>query len=181
MKILITSRHIEISSKLKTQIEEKIQKVLKNIKDEVINVNVSITAEKSRQSVEIKVTTNYTTFRCVEETHDLSLSLDKVIDVLEGQIRKNKEKFQDKRRKPRQDDYATQPIVDLPDTTSDISDSEIISSNKFATKPMSIDEALMQLKLSEDQFIVFVNAISNEINVLYKRKDGKFGLIEPEF
>jgi putative sigma-54 modulation protein len=186
MKILTTSRHIDLSSNLKESLEDKIKKVLKNIKDDVIEVHVAIAAEKSRQSVEIKVLTNYTTFRCLEETHDVTLSIDKAIDVLDRQIRKNKQKFQTKRRKLRGDNFESPILPELPITIpdyseTDSSDLEVIKTNKFAAKPMSIDEALDQLKISGDQFIVFLNSVTNEVNVLYQRHDGKFGLIEPDF
>ena len=181
MKILITSRHTEVPSQVRKSIEQKIEKVLKNIKEDVLEVHEAITAEKSRQAIEVKVLTKYTTFRCFEETHDLQMSIDKVLDVLGRQIRKNKKKFQVKRRKTKPEGFITTEIPEYSEEHFDLSEAEIIKSNRFAPKPMSIDEALMQLKLSHDQFIVFANSKTNEVNVLYNRHDGKIGLIEPEF
>jgi len=181
MKILIKSRHIEIPSEIKQAIEQKIQKALKNIKGDVIEVNVEVTGEKSREAIEINVLTNYTTFRCMEETHDLQLSVDRALDVLERQIRKNKGRFRDKRRKHKSERFDTSELQEDTDDHLGISDDEIVKTNKFASKPMSIYEASMQLKLSDDHFLVFANSQTNEVNVLYKRKDGKIGHIEPDF
>lgn len=181
MKILITTRHIDLSLEARQNIESKIKKALKNISDEVIEVNVAVTAEKSRQIIEIQVQTNYTTFRCVEQTHDLMLSLDKAVDVLNRQVRKNKEKFFKKRRKTSKPEDLDVALLEEPLRVIDSPDAKIIKTNKFAPKPMSIEEAFMQLKLSTDQFIVFSNSQTNQVNVLYRRKDGDIGLIEPTF
>jgi len=182
MKILTTSRHIDLTPELKEILEDKVRKVLKNIKDHVIEVNMAISAEKSRQSVEIKVHTNYTTFRCFEETHDLMQSIDKAMDVLDRQVRKVKKRIQSKRRKPRGEDFESPVVPEIESKIRESTDYEIIKTKKFAPKPMSVDEALEQLKISEDQFIVFSNSVTNEVNVLYRRRrDGKIGLIEPEF
>jgi len=181
MKILISTRHIDVAVPVREVIEQKIGKALRNIADDVNEVNVLITREKSRETVELKVSTSYTTFRCEEETHDLMQSVDKAVDVLERQVRRNKEKFQTKRRKPKQGSFDSTTIPEDELEPVDVTELEIIKSNRFAPKPMSVDEALMQLKLSDDQFIVFSNSVTNEVNVIYLRKDGKVGLIEPDF
>jgi putative sigma-54 modulation protein len=181
MKILITTRHIDLSLDARQNIESRITKALKNILDDIIDVNVTVSAEKSIQSIEIQVQTKHTTFRCLEKTHDLMLSLDKAVDVLSRQIKKSKEKLQQKRRKTSITDDMDSPFLEEPIKSKDTTDFQIVKTNKFAPKPMSIEEAFMQLTLSPDQFIVFFNSQTNQVNVLYRRKDKTIGLIEPSF
>jgi putative sigma-54 modulation protein len=96
-----------------------------------------------------------------------------VMDKLEKQVRRRKEKLQNR---------SWEPISEMLLTVSEepVEDSRVVEVKRFAMKPMSLDEAILQMDMSEDHFMVFLNANTTQVNVLYRRKDGRYGLIEPE-
>ena len=179
MQVSTTFRQMEQSDALKTYAEEKLDRVAKYI-DEPVNVHVYFTVEKKiRHIVEIVISAKGITTKASEATNDMYAAIDAVIDKIERQLKKYKEKI--KAHKPNGEGSGRQISKKIFDAGSIEESSEpvVIKTRTEIAKPMSIDEAVMQMDLMHKDFIVFSDSEHNEINVLYRRKDGNFGLIEP--
>lgn len=176
MKITVSGRNVEITSGLRQSIEKKLSKLERYFKPEV-EAQVTLSVQKNRQIVEVTIPFNGVILRGEESNNDMYASIDIVADKLERQVRKQKTKLE--RRK-----YGDSlKFQDIPNISSDESTEEpqIVKTKRFAIKPMSEEEAVLEMELLGHSFFVFENANSNEVNVVYKRKDGNFGLIEPKF
>jgi putative sigma-54 modulation protein len=170
---------MEQSDALKTYAEEKLERVTKYI-DEPVAVQVYFTVEKKiRHIVEIVITAKGVSTKASEATNDMYAAVDAVIDKIERQLKRYKEKI--KAHKPNGDARGRQVTKKIVQAESIAADSEpaIIRTKTETAKPMSVEEAVMQMDLLHKDFIVFTDAGTSEINVLYRRKDGNFGLIEP--
>jgi putative sigma-54 modulation protein len=171
---------MEQSDALKTYAEEKLDRVSKYI-DEPINAQVYFAVEKKiRHIVEIVITAKGISTKASEATNDMYAAIDAVIDKIERQLKRYKEKI--KAHKPSGDDRGRQLSKKIFEAESiETSEVPVVIKTKTETaKPMSVEEAVMQMDLLHKDFIVFTDSISNDINVLYRRKDGNFGLIEPQ-
>ena len=180
MQITTTFRHMDQSEPLKLYAEEKLDRVKKYI-DEPITVQVYFSVEKKiRHIVEIVITAKGISAKASEATNDMYAAVDAVIDKIERQLKRYKEKI--KTHKPSGDGSGQQISKKIFEAESIDSNIEpvVISTKVETVKPMTIDEAVMQMDLLHKDFIVFTNAANNAINVLYRRKDGNYGLIEPQ-
>ncbi len=180
MQITTTFRQMEQSDALKAYAEEKLDRVSKYI-DEPINAQVYFAVEKKiRHIVEIVITAKGVNTKASEATNDMYAAIDAVIDKIERQLKRYKEKL--KAHKPAADDRGHQLSKKIFEAESIEGSSEpvIIRTQTETAKPMSVDEAVMQMDLLHKDFIVYADSVSNDINVLYRRKDGNFGLIEPQ-
>lgn len=179
MQVTMTFRHMEQSDALKAYAEEKLERVTKYI-DSPINVQVYFSVEKKiRHIVEIVINSKGISTKASEATHDMYAAIDAVIDKIERQLVRYKEKI--KAHKPNGDEHGRQLSKKIFEAESidASSDSVVIKTTTETAKPMSVEEAVMQMDLLHKDFIVFTDADSSEINVLYRRKDGNYGLIEP--
>ncbi|MEA1939744.1 MAG: ribosome-associated translation inhibitor RaiA [Candidatus Caldatribacteriota bacterium] len=181
MKIIIKGRHVEITDALRNYLEKKLTKVEKHF-DHILEATVVLSVEKNRQIVEVTLQARKALIRAEVETDDMYASIDKATDRLERQIRKYKEKYLKKPHNnlDRKELIKEEVNASAEDTKLDKT-VKIVKTKRFAIKPMSVEEAAMQMNLLGHTFFVFANDITNTVNVLYKRKDGNFGLIEPEF
>ena len=180
MQVTTTFRHMEQSDALKTYAEEKLDRVAKYI-DEPINVQVYFTVEKKiRHIVEIVIVAKGISTKASEATNDMYAAIDAVIDKIERQLKRYKEKI--KAHKPSGDERGRQFSKKIFEAESIETNSEpvVIKTQTETAKPMSIEEAVMQMDLLHKDFIVFTDSINNDISVMYRRKDGNFGLIEPQ-
>ncbi|MEW6571720.1 MAG: ribosome-associated translation inhibitor RaiA [Nitrospirota bacterium] len=172
MNIIVTGRHIEITPALKNYAEKKIKRInryLSNIAEAV----VTITIEKYRHKVEVLLKVNGVLVQAEGITGDVYSSIDEVAEKLQRQIKKYKEKLVSHRNP---EGKVGSLVTEIP-TAAEAG--RIIKNKRFELKPMSPDEAVMQMELLDKDFFVFTNDNSGHINVLYRRKDGNFGLIEP--
>jgi len=179
MQVATTFRHMEQSEALKTYAEEKLERVAKYI-DEPVSAQVFFAVEKKiRHIVEIVITAKGISTKASEATGDMYAAVDAVIDKIERQLKRYKEKI--KAHKPSQG-HGREIFKKVFEAESIEGDSEavVIRTRTETAKPMAVEEAVMQMDLLHKDFIVFTDAVSNEINVLYRRKDGNFGLIEPQ-
>jgi putative sigma-54 modulation protein len=179
MQVTMTFRHMEQSDALKAYAEEKLERVTKYI-DSPINVQVYFSVEKKiRHIVEIVINSKGISTKASEATHDMYASIDAVIDKIERQLVRYKEKI--KAHKPNGDEHGRQLSKRIFEAESieATTDSVVIKTTTETAKPMSVEEAVMQMDLLHKDFIVFTDADSSDINVLYRRKDGNYGLIEP--
>jgi len=179
MKIIFKGKHIEVTDAMRNYIEKRLSKIERHF-DHILEVIVTLSVEKNRQIVEATLQASRALIRAEEETDDMYTSIDKVADKLERQIQKYKKKYFQKPHPGIEKKELANKEVNAEDSESD-KIARIVKTKRFAVKPMSVEEAAMQMDLLGHNFFVFANDNTNKVNVLYKRKDGNFGLIEPEF
>lgn len=176
MAITVRGKNLEITPALKEYVEKRVNKVTKYF-EKTGEITVILRVEKGRHQVEVTVPINGMLLRGEESTTDMYASIDQVVDKLERQIEKYKTKLEKKFRGGgfRADVAASvaQPM--------EIEDQEPVKTKKFAVKPMDAEEAIMQMNLIHHDFYMFLNTETEQVNVVYRRKDGRFGLIEPQF
>jgi putative sigma-54 modulation protein len=172
MNIIVTGRHLEVTSALKNYAEKKIKKFdryLSNISEAVVTISV----QKYRHKVEVLLKVNGVLIQAEGITGEVYSSIDEVVEKLQRQIKKYKEKLVSHRKTEGKTDAIGTKVA----VTGDVG--RIIKNKRFELKPMSPDEAAMQMDLLDKNFFVFTNDNSGDINVIYRRGDGNFGLIEP--
>lgn len=174
MKIKITGKELKITEALNDYVEKKLERIEKYFEDS--EAEVTLKTEKKDQIAEITIFANGEKFRAEVEDKDLYASIDKDIDILEGQIRK----FKTKREKMVKDG-SLKGIDVVSNTVSEITN-EIIKTSYYEIKPITPEDAVLELQdRPTHNFLAFVNVESGKVNVVYKLKDGKnYGLVEPE-
>jgi len=179
MRISITGRRVEVTPALREYAEEKVSK-LNRFLENVIEVNITLSIEKYRNIAEVFIQGDGLTITGEEETNDMYSAIDKVMDKIEKQVRRLKEKRTDLRHSPRAHSmkYSARDIESSP-PEHPVEKGQIIKTDRYWAKPMSVDEAAMQLDILKQEFIVFRNSTTNEINVIYRRADENYGWIEP--
>ena len=183
MKINITGKNLQISEALKERIEKKLGKMDKFFHtDAVANVVMHVT--KNNHIMEVSIHFNNLVIRSEVASDDMYNALDRNVDNLERQIRKNKTRLAKRLRENafKPDNWETGSIENTPEQIFDEEehDFQIIKTKKFAAKPMTVEESILQMNLLGHDFFIFTNGTSNKINVVYKRNDGNYGVIEPE-
>jgi len=183
MKFDIRGKNIDLTDALKDYTTKRLSKLEKYI-DPVKEVQVALSIEgerhKAQHKVEVTIPLNGVILRGEEVTDDMYSSIDMVEEKLEKQIDKYKTKLYRNNRGTGFKKALTEEIEKKLDQ-SDIKDFNIVRTKKFALKPMDEEEAIMQMNLLGHNFFMFFNAQSDEVNVVYKRNDGNYGLIEPDF
>jgi len=178
MKITVSGKNIDVTDALRDTVIKKISKLDKYFNPEV-EAQVTLSVQKNNHIIEVTIPFNGVILRGEEATEDMYTSIDKVLDKLEKQIAKHKTRIE---RKLRESSLrAVDSPIHEPDDEGEEYDKLIVRTKRFAMKPMPVDEAVLQMDLLGHSFFVFQNAETDEVNVVYKRKDGKYGLIEPEF
>jgi putative sigma-54 modulation protein len=180
MQVEFTGRQCEISESLKTFTHERLEKTKKYL-EHIDRVNVILSVEKYRQIAEIIVQNKWITLNGVEETSDMYSSINLVLDKIEKQAKRQKNKLIEKKRRAKTG-IAPKEMMEYDEAEVSERDvkPQIIKSTSFSLKPMEIEEAVMQIDSTHHEFLVFRNSQTERINVIYKRKDGHYGLIEPE-
>lgn len=177
MKMIISGKNMEVTDALRDTTEKKLGKLDKYFFKNA-EAYVTFSVEKDRQIIEVTIPFAGAIIRAEEFTDDMYTSIDKAVDVLERQVKKHKTKLQ--RRKHNGKTIRFENIPSL-DTQERDNEPKIVKTKRFAIKPMDEEEAVLQMDLLGHNFFVFRNADSDEVNVVYKRKDGNYGLIEPEY
>jgi putative sigma-54 modulation protein len=179
MQISITFRHVDSNPEIKEYAKDKLQRLEKYV-DAPLDVQAVFTQEKHRHRVEVILKADGLSVAGEEETADFFSSIDAVVDNLERQLKKQKRKI--KKHKSSNEDRGWRFRMDVisAEGQEEGPEPQVIVSRNLYAKPMSLEEAVMQMKLGEKEFIVFTDSSTEKINVLYRRKDGNFGLIEPE-
>ncbi len=179
MKLEIRGKNIEVTNALKEYTTKRLSKLEKYL-DEVREAQVALSVEGTEHKVEVTILLNGVILRGEEATDDMYTSIDMVQEKLEKQLEKHKTKLYRHHRgvgfkqaimeeiKKELKEEETEPF-------------KIVRTKRFALKPMDEEEAIMQMNLLGHTFFVFFNAKTEEVNVVYKRKDGDYGLIEPNF
>ena len=176
MRFVIVGRNLEVTPGLRSTIEEKIGKLGRYFNPDT-EVNVALSVQKERQNIEVTIQIKGTIIRAEESSNDMYVSIDLVEEIIERQILKYRKKLIDRKQSsPAFSDAFLQE--DTPVAEEEI---KIVKTKRFAVKPMDPEEACLQMELLGHSFYVFLNAEDDQVCVVYKRKGGTYGLIEPEF
>lgn len=188
MKLVIHGRNIEITDAIREYVHQKIEKAANHYLNTTNEIDVHLSVARnpridSRQTAEVTVYASGAVIRAEESSENLYASLDLVADKIARQLRKYKERRLDKKT---QAQLKTSELVAIEPVETDLIGSrtpelpaEVVRTKYFAMSPMTIDEALEQLQLVGHDFYMFLNAESNEINVIYERNHGGYGVIQP--
>ena len=175
MRITITGRNIELTAGLKAAVEEKLSKLEKYFAPDT-EVNVTLSVEKERQKIEVTIPVKGNIIRSEQVSNDMYVSIDLVEEVIERQLKKYKKKIISKKQNV--ESFKKEFIEKESDADDEI---RIIRSKKFDMKPMYPEDACVQMELLGHDFFVFINAETEQMSVVYKRKGNTYGLIEPEY
>ncbi len=176
MEVIVRSRNIDITDGLRDHVEKKIGKLQKFF-DQIQEAQVTLNVEKGRHIVEVTVPVSGMILRGQEESEDMYASVDLVVEKLEKQIDKYKTRLEKRFRSNNGKSKSVSSTMTAPDDTEE---ERVVKIKQFIVKPMQVDEAIMQMNLVGHDFFVFFNSESEGINVVYRRKDGNYGLIEPQ-
>ena len=174
MRYIMIGKNIEVTERLKEAIEKKLDRLSKYFTEDT-DVHVTFGVEKDRQKIEVTIPMKGSIIRAEQSSDDMYVSIDLVVDIIERQVRKYKNKLIQKK----QAGGFFQPTF-LEESTDD-EEIKIFRSKRFAIKPMDAEEACLQMEMLGHDFYVFRNVDTNEVNVVYKRKGHTYGLIEPEY
>ena len=174
MQIVIKGKNVEVTEALRSYVLKKVQRAdryFNNIQDALITLSM----ERGRFKAEVTMQISGATLRAEEREGDMYSAIDRMADKLERQVKRHKEKLTHKGKIPPEESW-----VPSADALSAESEARIVRVKKYALKPMSAEEAVEEMELLGHDFFVYRNTTSNQVNVVYKRKDGHYGLIEPE-
>lgn len=174
MKVTVIAKNMELTDALKEIVQKKISKLEKYF-DSNVEAKATLKVQKNRHTIEVTIPFNGVILRGEEATSDMYKSLDLVEEKLERQIRKQKTKLSRKNNGSLR--FAESNI----DVKLEEAEGKLVRVKKFGVKPMDSEEAILQMDLLGHNFFVYQDADSNKVNVIYKRKDGDYGLLEPEF
>lgn len=177
MNINIFGKNIEVTPGIRSAVESKLSTLEKYLADDT-RVDVTLSVDKNDQKVEVTIPVRGHIIRAEEVSDDMYATIDLVEETIERQIRKYKNKMVDKKKIAK--DVSIPEFVDF-DYDDDEEEVKIVRTKRFGIKPMDPEEACIQMDLIGHNFFVFLNAETDEVNVVYKRKNGTYGLIEPEF
>ena len=175
MQTSVTFKNLDSSDNLRSYVSDKLDRFDKYLYNPA-EASVVLSVEKFRHIAEINISGDRLNINGKEETEDMYSAIDMALDKLESQIKKNKEKIRERRTGSKFRDKGDSSIETL--MGDDDSERQVKIKN-IEYKPMDIDEAVMQMDLVDDNFLVFTNSRTDRINVLYRRKDGHYGLIQP--
>ena len=174
MKFIIVGRNIEVTPALRSTVEEKIGKLGKYFNPDT-EVHVTLSVEKERQKIEVTIPVKGNIIRSEQVSTDMYVSIDLVEEIIERQLKKYKTKIVDKHQAGGSFSkmYVENDYVDEEEV-------RIVRTKRFDIKPMYPEDACIQMELLGHSFFVFINAETDQVNVVYKRKGDTYGLIEPE-
>ena len=174
MNITISGKNMDITSSLREAVEDKLGKLDRYFTPDT-DVHVTLSVEKERQKIEVTIPVKGRIIRSEQVSNDMYVSIDLVEEVIERQLRKYKNKIIDKKQSAVnfQKAYIENDYMESEDIT-------IVRTKRFDIKPMYPEDACVQMELLGHNFFVFMNADTDQVNVVYKRKGNTYGLIEPE-
>ena len=176
MKIVITGRNVVLTDSFKELVEKKISRFDRMFNDNTV-ANVTVTVEKNRHTVEVTIFNNGMFFRAEDTSLDMNESIDRVIYILSRQIRRNKTKLEKKLRSGSIEDVV--PKIEDEKVEEEL-EYKVLRTKHFSVKPMSVDEAILEMNMVGHTFYMFKNDTDGNFNVVYVRKDGKYGLLIPK-
>ena len=178
MKLIFVGKNMDVTQALKDITEKKFAKLDKFFQEDVVG-NVTFSTTKNTQRIEVTINLPGTIIRAEESTDDMYASIDRVVDILERQIRKHRTKLQ-RRYKNSNETIRFENVTPLQDEPKEEDKPKIVKRKRFILKPMMTEEAVLQMELLGHNFFVYLDGETDEYSVVYKRKDGNYGLIQPE-
>ncbi len=175
MNIKITGRNIDVTDAIKDYVEKRLER-LEKFEGNNTDVNVVCSVEREDQIVEMQVSHDGDFIRIEEKNPDLYASIDLAIDKVERQMRKGKEKRNDRNKQ----ESLKEKIMGMFSGKEADEVGEITKTKTYEIKPITVEDAKLKLEEKEDMFMAFVNADNNQVNVIYQRGDGTFGIVVPE-
>lgn len=174
MTITYTARKVTLRDNFKERVEKKLAKFQKIFSDKA-EAHVVVTVEKNRQTVEITIRDNKMIYRAESTMSEMNDALDRVVDILMRQIRKNKTRLE-KRVKAGGIDALT---ADMPAHEEPEEEYQVVRKKQVMLKPISVEEAILEMNMINHDFFMFINAETDEMNVVYRRANGNYGVLEP--
>ena len=174
MQTSVTFKNLDPSETLKSYVTDKLNR-FDRLLDNPAEANVVLSVEKFRHIAEINIAGDRLYINGKEETVDMYSAIDMVLDKLEKQIKKGKQKIRERRSGSKAKNFVIEHEANLPEEETE----KQVRVKHIEYKPMDVEEAVLQMDLMNDNFLVFTNARSDKVNVLYRRKDGHYGLIQP--
>ncbi len=178
MQLSVTFRHMEPSDALRTYVQDRTGKLTKYI-DRPLESQVTLSVQKFRQIADVVINADGIRIAGQETHEDMYAAIDLVMDKIERQVKKYRAKIRKHKPNPGKEIRWRRDIYE-PESFEDDNEPLVVRTENYFVKPMSVDEAAMQMDLSQQDFLVFNNASSQTVNVLYRRKDGNYGLIVPQ-
>ena len=175
MNFIISGKNIDVTPTLRATIEDKLGKLERYFTPDT-KIIVTLSVEKERQKIEVTIPVKGNIIRSEQVSNDMYVSVDLVEEVIERQLRRYRKKIIDKHQAA--DAFQKKYLEESDDLEED--EIRIVRTKKFDIKPMYPEDACVQMELLGHSFYVFNNAETNSVNVVYRRKDGSYGLIEPE-
>ena len=173
MKFVYASKDMAVSDSLKARVEKKLSKMERYFREEP-EATVRFKVQKGARNIaEITVNAGGVILRAEESSNDMYLSIDRAVDKLESQLRRHRNKLEKRIRTSE-----LEPVVEIPVIEEQSYD--IVRTKKFAVKPMGVEDAITQMELLGHDFFLFMNEESETMNVLYRRHDGSYGLLQPD-
>ncbi len=177
MKFNIIARKYDLKDDVRSYIERKLSKLDKFFREES-SARVVLGTIKDNDYIEAQINASGMIYRAEVEDKEILAAIDKIIDIIERQIRRNKTKLAKRIKSASVSDNKLLSGASYVDEEADSNEFEIVKRKRFTVKPMSTEEAILQMNLLGHDFFVFKNVQTNEMNVVYQRKDGKYALIE---
>lgn len=177
MKITYTARKVNLRDNFKERVEKKLAKFGKLFSDDAV-VNVVVTLEKNRQTVEMTIRDNRMVYRAESTQPEMNDALDRVVEILMRQIRKNKTRLEKRIKSGSIDDIIAAPAEEQTEEPEEL-EYQVVRQKQVFVKPITVDEAILEMNMVSHDFFMFLNADTGELNVVYKRADGNYGLLEP--
>ncbi|MBQ2475337.1 MAG: ribosome-associated translation inhibitor RaiA [Ruminococcus sp.] len=174
MTITYTARKVTLRDNFKERVEKKLAKFQKIFSDKA-EAHVVVTVEKNRQTVEITIRDNKIIYRAESTMSEMNDALDRVVDILMRQIRKNKTRLE-KRVKAGSIDALT---ADMPAQEEPEEEYQVVRKKQVMLKPINVEEAILEMNMINHDFFMFINAETDEMNVVYRRANGNYGVLEP--
>ena len=180
MQFKVKGRNLEVSDSIRSYAEAKLAKLERQLEDPRVELELAVERNPSiaaNHVAEATIWTNGPVLRAREASSDMRASIDQLVDKLERQVTRYRSQGRDRRRKAAR---ANGPAAGAKPGAPDEAEPLIVKTKQFAVKPLTPEEAVVQLELVGHDFFVFRNAETDEVNVVYRRRDGKYGLIEPQ-
>ena len=175
MKISVTFRNAEGEDWQREYVEERLKKLKKYI-DNPVDARVILSVEKFRNTAEINLSANGLNINSSEEDKDMHLAIDNAIEKIERQLKKRKERVRGFKTNPsRSGELAAEAAEEVAEDTLD---AKVVETRKMVLKPMSIEDALLEMETTKNRFVIYRDALTENVQVIYRREDGKFGLLD---
>jgi putative sigma-54 modulation protein len=181
MEITITGKGIEITPALRSYTESKLKK-LNRLISSAMDVHATLSVQRYLQIVDLSIKTRNGGFSARGQTTDMYASINEAVDNLLKQARRQSRRIKSHkgRRRPERAEVMEELVVAEEETAEEGQEPNTVIRERVSVKPLSLEEAILQMRAADGEFLVFRNAANSELNIVYRRKDGSFGLIEPK-